>query len=137
MPFWRNFRDHLTSLTSGACCGGLAKGFFLHIHTRFCTYNGLTVAGVRTLSLVKQKILEGPKSSPPLGSLEQKSPGRDRVEKTERTSPSKSRALQASRTTKHTHTHTHTHARTHAHTHTHTHTTQACSRGLCTTSKLL
>ena len=26
MLFGGNFRDHLTSVISGACCGGLAKG---------------------------------------------------------------------------------------------------------------
>ena len=31
-PFGGNFRDHLTSLTSGACCGGLAEGFSSYSH---------------------------------------------------------------------------------------------------------
>ena len=77
MPFWGNLRDHFTSLTSGACCGGLTKGFSFIFILRH-VHNSLTVAEVRTLCKVKQKILEGPKR-PLLGFLEQQSPGKDRI----------------------------------------------------------
>ena len=49
MPFWGNFRDHLTSLSSGACCGGLAEGIFFIFTPGLVLINGLTVAEVRTL----------------------------------------------------------------------------------------
>ena len=62
-PFWAAFRDHLTSLASGAYCGALAKGF-LHIHTRSCNHNSVTVVGVRALCLIKQKSSGGAEEAP-------------------------------------------------------------------------
>ena len=39
LPFWAAFRDHLTSLTSGAYCGGLAKAFsFIVFKQVLCSY---------------------------------------------------------------------------------------------------
>ena len=91
MPFRGNFRNHLTTLTSGRvpAVEDWLKVFPSYSHQVLYLYWSNSGWSKNSLLGQTKKIQEGGLKGPLLGFLEQKSPGKDRVKVSEQNSSQK------------------------------------------------